>query len=65
MKTFVKSAVQQIPIVYPKHIAKLITQEAEFYPLVYYIEHVKPIEGELGIYNGHRVVVDLPVKESI
>jgi uncharacterized protein (DUF3820 family) len=64
MKNLVKIAKQQMPIVYPKHIAKLISNEPEFFPLVFYLKDVKPIEGEIGIYNGHRVIVNLPVKSK-
>lgn len=65
MKNLVKIAKAQMPIVYPKHIAELITKEPEFYPLVFYIKDIKPFDGELGIYNGHRVVVNLPAKPKI
>ena len=62
MKNLVKIAKTQLPIVYPQHIGKLIAKEAGFFPLVFYLKDVKPFNGEIGIYGGHRIVLNLPVK---
>ena len=61
MKNLVKIAKQNIPLIVPKHLGKLIAKEPEFYPLFNYIHNVKPIIGEIGIYNSTRIIVNQKV----
>jgi len=50
------------PVIVPKHLAKLIQKEDLFIKNGQYAgEHLKEmIKGEIGIFNGKRIVINLP-----
>ena len=65
---YIKRVIARSPVVVPEAFAKVISGHDQFIRNVTYITEKgyyvgtkkKPLEGEIGIFDGRRIVINLP-----
>jgi len=63
----IKLAFTRDPLIIPKHFANIVPEDPTFIKNTEYASlHKKEmIKGEIGIYNGRRLVVNLPIPRKM